>query len=336
MITPSATLQELGQQHGDHICQEHNEDSEMGAAVDQAPAATQLQRDIESHAEDIHGPTTKTVTKKQPKILMMWTFRRVPSSGKEREGTKFRPDITAFAAVADSMEWFAPPANGNGPMLAMKPIRKSTNAEIGNCRCHVIYWWWDVPVLARFGKPLVHEIMDDIKEKFLRRECIHPRTNTVWCIESFHETCCQLAIQGEEYTRAVFDRLKRLEFFAISIHGTTAIDVGVTLIDDVDPVVDVGPADCNDDPSHDRDFEESGGGGGAGSSGPAGPSGGGSGFSGTASPGAGGQGHAASGAGSGGPSESELPILEILDRGLRAYRKSMPEKARAFAPATPK
>ena len=60
--------------------------------------------------------------------------------------------------------------------------------------------------------------------------------------------------------RAVLDRLKRLEFFVTTSKGTGACDVGVALIDDVDPVVDIGLS-SREDPVHDHDFDQSGGGG---------------------------------------------------------------------------
>ena len=61
-------------------------------------------------------------------------------------------------------------------------------------------------------------------------------------------------------TRAVLDRAKRLEFFVTTSKGTGACDVGIALVDDVEPVVDNGLS-SKDDPARDRDFNQSGGGG---------------------------------------------------------------------------
>ena len=153
-----------------------------------------------------------------------------------------------------------------------------------------------------------------------------------------------MAIQGEELTRAVLDRLKRLDFFAITELGTAAFDVGVVLIDNVDPVVDIGFADPNDDPAHDHDFDKSGGGG-AGSPKGSNPKESNSGKkSGTGSSGATGSASQSSAhAGSGvlaessasrreewsenelrksGLTESDLPISAIRERGLAEYRES--------------
>ena len=119
----------------------------------------------------------------------------------------------------------------------------------------------------------------------------------------------------EQIVRTILDRIsKSLEFFAVSSYGSTGFDVGVAVIDNVDPVVYVCASDSGEAPSKKARLAESGGG----DADPADP-GANRNDGGQAISGAGHavSGHAVSGVGHA-ISESETPILDILYRGLRA------------------
>ena len=228
-VAPCATSRERGERHG----REGDDDSADEPSVVESeadPAAVQLQQDIDR----IHVVAAQAAA--APGAVV---------------------DIAEMLPRVIEVIWFAPPTNGNGPPMEIRPSRFSKNPEMARTRHFVAMLWWEIPIVQTFGEPLIAEIMSDIVAKLLVKK---PAVVTRWCIESCSETYCQMAIQDEALTRAVLARLKGLELFVTTTAGTGACDVGITLIDDVDPVVDADDPPAQD-PFCDDDLDKSGGGG---------------------------------------------------------------------------